>query len=205
MGPTLSTLLLFSFSSGYHLFWQSLWSGSSPYAPSYSLSRRQPALLILETSLPSQDVLSRVSSQTVPLFRPLSVTSGFALLGAAALRPNLLLLEKQTIVFVSPEEKARIFASLSSSNGQVRRTDSVCGFLCIRSIMCGSILNFFTRQILEILTGRTTKVATKLSAFTKGLVFQSIVVGADIERQERQESFRARAASKGMFTDSYSF
>ena len=66
---------------------------------------------------------------------------------------------------------------------------------------------FFTRQILEILTDRTTKVATKLSAFTKSLHFQStgIVVGADFERQERQESFRAWAASKGMFTDSYSY
>ena len=74
-----------------------------------------------------------------------------------------------------------------------------------RSIMRGSILNFFTRQILEILTDRTTKVATKLSAFTKSLHFQSIVVGADFERQERQESFRAWAASKGMFTDSYSY
>ena len=57
--------------------------------------------------------------------------------------------------------------------------------------MRGSILNFLTRQILEILTDRTTKVATKLSAFTKSLHFQSIVVGADFERQERQESFRA--------------
>ena len=49
------------------------------------------------------------------------------------------------------------------------------------------------------------KVATKLSAFTKSLHFQSIVVGADFERQERQESFRAWTASKGMFTDSYSY
>ena len=56
--------------------------------------------------------------------------------------------------------------------------------------MRGSILNFFTRQILEILTDRTTKVATKLSTFTKSLHFQSIAVGADFERQERQESFR---------------
>ena len=32
----------------------------------------------------------------------------------------------------------------------------------IQSIMRGSILNFLTRQILEILTDRTTKVATKL-------------------------------------------
>ena len=69
----------------------------------------------------------------------------------------------------------------------------------------GSILNFFTRQILEILTDRSTKLATKLSAFTKSLHFQSIVVGVDFERQERQESFRAWAASKGMFTDSYSY
>ena len=75
----------------------------------------------------------------------------------------------------------------------------------IRSIMRGSILNFLTRQILDILTDRTTKVATKLSAFTKSLHFQSIVVGADFERQERQESFRAWTASKGMFTDSYSY
>ena len=37
----------------------------------------------------------------------------------------------------------------------------------LQSIMRGWILNFFTRQILEILTDRTTKVATKLSAFTK--------------------------------------
>ena len=74
--------------------------------------------------------------------------------------------------------------------------------------MRGSILNFFTRQIPEILTGQTTKVATKLSAFTKSLHFQSIVGGANFERQERQESFRAWAASKGMFTmftDSYSY
>ena len=56
--------------------------------------------------------------------------------------------------------------------------------------MRGSILNFFTRQILEILTDRTTKVATKLSVFTKSLHFQSIAVGVDFERQERQESFR---------------
>ena len=61
----------------------------------------------------------------------------------------------------------------------------------IRSIMRGSILNFFIRQVLEILTDRTTKVATKLSAFTKSLHFQSIVVGADFERQEMQEAFRA--------------
>ena len=62
----------------------------------------------------------------------------------------------------------------------------------IRPIMRGSILNFFfIRQVLEILTDRTTKVATKLSAFTKSLYFQSIVVGADFERQEMQESFRA--------------
>ena len=33
---------------------------------------------------------------------------------------------------------------------------------------------FFTRQVLEILTDRTTKVATKLSPFTKSLHFQSL-------------------------------
>ena len=60
----------------------------------------------------------------------------------------------------------------------------------IRSIMCGSSLNFFTRQSLEILTDRTTKVAKTVSVYEK-LTFQSIVVGAGFERQERQGSFRA--------------
>ena len=44
--------------------------------------------------------------------------------------------------------------------------------------MCGSILNFFTRQSLEILTDRTTKVAKTVRGYEK-LTFQSIVVGAD--------------------------
>ena len=42
----------------------------------------------------------------------------------------------------------------------------------IRSIMRGSILNFFTRQIPEKLTDRTTKVATKLSALEKAYIFK---------------------------------
>ena len=43
------------------------------------------------------------------------------------------------------------------------------------------------------------------NGLSKCLTFQSIVVGAYFERQERQGSFRAWAASKGMFTDNYSY
>ena len=56
--------------------------------------------------------------------------------------------------------------------------------------MCGSNVNFFTRQSLEIRRDRTTKVAKTVRGYEK-LTFQSIVVGADFERQERQGSFRA--------------
>ena len=54
--------------------------------------------------------------------------------------------------------------------------------------MCASILNFFTRQSLEILTDRTTKVAKTVRGYEK-LTFQSIVVGADFERQKGKDLF----------------
>ena len=42
----------------------------------------------------------------------------------------------------------------------------------IRSIVRGSILNFFNRQILEILTDRTTKVATNCPRLQKAYFFK---------------------------------
>ena len=126
-------------------------------------------------SCASSSVLLRASVQSVPLFQPLSVTGRFALLVAVALRPKLFPLyfqpDKQPTVIMSPEEKARIFSSLSNFKGHVGRTDGMWGLLGIQSIR-GQLdfETFFTQQILEIPTDTPTKVCDKkLSNFSKSL------------------------------------
>ena len=81
--------------------------------------------------------------------------------------------------------KGNVLSCSSSFKGHVRRTNSVCGFLGIRSIRGRRRLdfetflqNFFARQILKILTdrGRSRKVCEKTVWYIKSLHVQSIVV-----------------------------